>query len=323
MGTLSAATFTEDFSSAPATRGWRTYGDASLFQWNASSRWLEVTWDSSRTNSYFRFPLGTILGKQDDFVLGFDLLLQDDVIGVNPAKPYPFEVALGFQNSLTSTNAAFLRGMGPPVTKNLVEFDYFPEFSDPDAPISATVWPAITSTNGAFNYANSGAFAELILPTNLWMRVEMRFVATNRSLTTTVLTNAQPFTATGQGAQLLQLTVLVKTNFTDFRTDLFSISSYSDAGGSGSLLAHGIVDNVSWTVPDPPVSGLTISPGTSVWQARFLARSNWVYTLENSTNFQAWQSASVAVPGSQGWLQLTPASTPPDAAFYRVKAERP
>jgi hypothetical protein len=35
---------------------WRQFGDGSLFQWNATNQHLEVTWDSSRTNSLFYRP---------------------------------------------------------------------------------------------------------------------------------------------------------------------------------------------------------------------------------------------------------------------------
>ena len=70
-----AAVFTEEFASPPAARGWRTFGDGSLFSWNATSQNLEVTWDSARPNSYFFRPLGTIVGKSDDFSFQFDLRL--------------------------------------------------------------------------------------------------------------------------------------------------------------------------------------------------------------------------------------------------------
>src|ERR1043166_2736951 len=48
-----AVTFLEDFGDDPATRSWRALGDRSLFRWNGTNQHLEVTWDSSRPNSYF------------------------------------------------------------------------------------------------------------------------------------------------------------------------------------------------------------------------------------------------------------------------------
>jgi len=62
-----ATTLEEDFSSDPATRGWRTFGARSLFNVDSTNQNLRVTWDSSQTNSYFYHSLGTILGKNDDF----------------------------------------------------------------------------------------------------------------------------------------------------------------------------------------------------------------------------------------------------------------
>src|SRR5512135_444119 len=76
-----AATFQEDFASNPDSRGWRVFGETSLFQWNSTNQWLEVTWDSSKSNSYFHRPLGTILSRDTDFSLGFDLRLNDIAIG--------------------------------------------------------------------------------------------------------------------------------------------------------------------------------------------------------------------------------------------------
>src|SRR4051812_43479302 len=70
---VNAASVSEDFSADPNTRGWRSFGDASLFHWNATNQNLGVTWDSSGTNSYFWLPLHTIISKSDEFSLTFDL----------------------------------------------------------------------------------------------------------------------------------------------------------------------------------------------------------------------------------------------------------
>ena len=67
--------FTENFSADPLQNGWQIFGDTNLFQWDSTNQNLDVTWDSSQTNSYFYNPLGTILAKSDDFSLSFDLQL--------------------------------------------------------------------------------------------------------------------------------------------------------------------------------------------------------------------------------------------------------
>ncbi|MGI8966846.1 MAG: hypothetical protein ACR2H1_12275, partial [Limisphaerales bacterium] len=85
-----AATFQEDFSENPADRGWKIFGDTNLFQWNAITQNLAVTWDSSRTNSYFYYLLNTILNRNDDFSFAFDLRLTEIIGGANPIKPSTF-----------------------------------------------------------------------------------------------------------------------------------------------------------------------------------------------------------------------------------------
>ena len=117
--------------------------------------------------------------------------------------------------------------------------------------------------------------------------------------------------------------VVLGTNFTDFRLDQFAISSYSDAGADGSILAHGVVDNVAFTTPALPVTSVAGSFTNGLWQVRFLSRSNWLYTLERTTDFQSWGPASPAASGNATDLVLADTSPPPVRAFYRVRAERP
>src|SRR5512144_519711 len=76
-------TFSEDFSSDPAQRGWVAVGDTNLFHWNVAERALEVTWDSSKSNSYYAHPLGGTIGRHNDFAVEFDLRLRDFAAGVD------------------------------------------------------------------------------------------------------------------------------------------------------------------------------------------------------------------------------------------------
>src|SRR5262249_50628068 len=121
------------------------FGEAVLFHWNAADQNLRVTWDSSRSNSFFYRPLDNILARTDDFALQFDLSLDSIQAGANPAKPSTFEIAVGLINTSSATNSAFNRGTGRN-SPNLVEFDYFP----PADIIAATVSPAIVSSNSQF-----------------------------------------------------------------------------------------------------------------------------------------------------------------------------
>src|SRR5262245_15678496 len=85
----------EGFASDPLARGWQVFGNSTLFQSNSTNQNVEVTWDSSGTNSYFHRPLGQILTKRDNFSLAFDLQLKDIAIGTSPGKPYTFQFAVG------------------------------------------------------------------------------------------------------------------------------------------------------------------------------------------------------------------------------------
>jgi len=67
------ATFQEDFATNPQTHGWKIFGETNLFYWNATNENLEVTWDSSHSNSYFAIAVGTILTRRDDFSFAMDL----------------------------------------------------------------------------------------------------------------------------------------------------------------------------------------------------------------------------------------------------------
>jgi hypothetical protein len=48
-----AATISENFANDPLRNGWQIFGDTNLFQWDSTNQNLDVTWDSSQTNSYF------------------------------------------------------------------------------------------------------------------------------------------------------------------------------------------------------------------------------------------------------------------------------
>lgn len=320
-----AATFTEDFSTPPAQRGWEVHGEADLFRWDAARQWLEVTWDSSRSNSYFRRPLGVILAKGDSFTLGFDLYLLEALIGVNPEKPYSFEVALGFHNSLQAVRDSFQRGRGVGYAPNLVEFDYFPEYYNPEDIFShqATVWPTFTSTNGSFNYNGANDYQELTLPTNTWLRVRMVYDGVSRQLATTLRASATPFVTGEEGAVLLQFSTQLVPSFTDYRVDAFAVASYSDRGAGGSLLARGYVDNVTWSVPDPPVQYLHTAHTQHGLEVRYLGAAGYRYVVEASEDLRQWTPQHEPLPGAGGWLNWPLEAAVPEKRFFRVTATRP
>src|SRR5207245_6323391 len=114
---------------------------------------------------------------------------------------------------------------------------------------------------------------------------------------------------------------------TDFRVGAFAIESYSDAGqnpqDAGSLLAHGVIDNVAINVPPPPIQDMTGRFLANVWQVSFLSRTNWIYTLERGSDFQTWSAVSLGASGNGGSLVLQDTNMAGVKVFYRVRAEKP
>jgi hypothetical protein len=313
-----AATITENFATDPAADGWKIFGDVSLIQWDSTNQNLAVTWDSSQPNSYFYHPLGTILGRNDDFSASFDLQINDIEAGVNPNKPDAIEVALGFFNFAQATNnivrASPAFPPGPPDPQNMVEFDYFPYFVDPDfGPSNPSIAPTFISSDYAFD----GAFGYYFTFTNgVSYNVQSAYTSSNQSFTTIV-------TLTGQ-TNILFTVVATLSDTNDFRVDTFSVSCYSDIGDDyDSVFGHGTVDNLVITIPSPPVVNMTGGFTNNTWQAQFTSRTNWLYTLVRTADFQSWSPASASVPGNGAMLQLQDTNAPASNAFYRVAAQMP
>ena len=306
----SAVSIQEDFVAHPSTRQWRAFGDGSLFSWNRTNQNLEVTWDSSRPNSYFASPLNTVLSRSDDFSILFDLWLRDITVGTTPGKPFTFQLAIGLINRAEATSTNFLRGTGTD-SPDVMEFDYFP-----DSGFGATVSPTVISSNGQF--ASSFNFP-LELTNHVWFHVAMSYTASNQTLVTTMTQNGMAFGP-------IQA-VTLDTNFTDFRADHFAVASYSDGGQdpqfAGSILAHGVVDNVVVTVPEPAVLDLAGAMVNGGWRTEFMARTNWLYALEWTSDFQSWNTVSQVARGADQRLTLADTNATTANGFYRVRAERP
>jgi hypothetical protein len=303
--------FVEDFANAPALSGWQTFGNSNLFAWNPANHNLEVTWNSAQPNSYFFHPLGAVMTRTNDFLFGFDLRLADVAIGTTPGAPYTFELAVGLLDYASATNAGFLRGTGFS-SPNLVEFDFFP-----DSGYGASVSTPIVSRSN--EWSGGGFTFPLGLTTGDVYHVEMRFVASSQSLITRMTRNGQPFGPV-QGASLAPAPA-----FSDFQVDQIAVSSYSDAGQdpmyAGSILAHGTVANVFFMSP-PPVADIHGGFSGQVWQMQFDSRTNWLYTLERTTDFQSWAAVSPTVAGTGSPLSLQDANPAADRAWYRVKATK-
>ena len=315
------ATITENFTNNPLQNGWLVFGNTNLFQWNSVNQNLAVTWDSSQTNTYFYHPLGTILARDDDFSVAFDLRLNDFVAGIDPQLPSTFPLSVGFLNLAEASQPGFLRGTGYSAP-DLAEFSFFPD------PGGAWIYgPSLTAVmidSTGFNYS-SGGYDPDSLTTNDIYRVNLNYTASNSNLVMTITRNNEMFVS--------NCVASLGTNFTDLRVDSISISSYSQAGQdtndhggviyAGSILAHGTVDNFVVTLPPPPVQNLTGAFSNVLWQAQFIGRSNWLYTLERTTNFISWTEVSAAASGNGTNLLLQDTNAPMGKGFYRVRAARP
>ncbi len=307
------ATLTEDFSSNPFLNGWKVSGDANLFQWSASNQNLRVTWDSAQPNSYFYHPLDTVLARDNDFSLSFDLRLDDIGAGPDTNKLSSFPIAIGFINLDVATRTNFFRGTGTD-SPDLAEFAYFW-----DSGFGATSWPSLVDTNSDFNYNSSSDYAILALTPGDTYHIAMTYHAVSQTLVSTITNQT---TLSG-----VLLTQPLSTNFTDFRLGSVSINSYSEAGQdpqyAGSVLAHGVVDNLVATFSSPPLQPLAQVFTQGTWKIQFSGATNWIYTLQRTADLHNWAAASSPTPGTGAAIFLSDTNAPNSAAFYRIRAARP
>ena len=288
----------EKFAANPVLADWQILGDTNLFQWNATNQNLAVTWDSSRSNSFFHHPLGATFTKADGFCVQFDLNLTDAV-----ATGY-FELAIGLCKLADVSSPAFSRANFS--SPNLVEFDFFP-----DGPLS--YGPSLDATlidannNLSFSYDDSRALVNGVI-----YRVVLVHHAGESTLSGTIYTNGQIFTSL--------------PNFRDygadnFQLDTLTISSYTtmDDTYGDALLAHGTVDNLAFASPLPVDKISAVATGG----IQFRSDTNWLYTLEQSANFKTWTPAAPVVRGNGTNLVLQATNVPSDKSFYRVRADLP
>lgn len=321
-----AVSIVEDFSTNPQSSGWQVFGDTNLFVWNSTNRNLEVTWDSSRPNSYFYFPLGAQFTRNDDLSVEFDLNLSDIASGMEPGKTGPMQIGIGFLNYAGATSSSFARwdwGGAP----NVAEFDCYPSgFYDYGGyiwEVAPTTTPSFISGVNSKHYAPAYLDAyEYELPANVTAHVLLTYSAASQIAVLTVTTNGVPLWQL-PGLALNQPANSQFTGADDFRVDMFSISSYSSIGDDfDSVLAHGTVDNLMVKASLVPVSqftgALTVGGG---WEAQCFTHTNWLYTLERTSDFKSWIPVSGTFRGVEGKVSLQDTNALPGSAFYRVRAD--
>ena len=309
----SATTVTENFAADPLSRDWEVHNDASLFVWNSANQNLEVTWDSSKTNSYFRLPVPEMTSEQD-FSVSLDLHMHEIEIGTTEGRPSTFQFAFGFHHRAEADATDFFRGTGAD-TPNLAEFNFMP-----DSGFGPTLWPAMFSTNGLMNYSGASDFGLVEIPVDVPMRVTLSYTAADHTLQIQVRTN---------GVTLGEIVraPLIETNIQmGFVLDAFSISSYSDDGQfpsefEGSIFARGTIDNIELTLPESSTFSATGALVAGKWEQAFIGRSGWFYTLQASTNLNNWSDVSAEAEGADGAMTLSPAEAETGVLrFFRVKA---
>ena len=307
VSSVHATLVRETFATDPALDGWQVFGDTNLFQWDSTNQVLDVTWDSSQTNSFFYHPLGAVYTKTKDFVITFDLQLNDVAIGTTPGESLTFELGIGLINTANATSGNFYRGTG--YFPDLVEFDYFPNDIYDDGAVSTFM----ISSQGNFS---GGGFNDLLqLDTNTLYQVTMVYRSASQVLHTTMTAHGHPFVPI-QDAYL-------PAGFDDFQVDAISINSYNDGeqdpDWAGSILAHGTVRNLAFASP-PPI-GLIQTPGPGHLQ--FASDTNWVYTVEESPDLVNWTAATTGLFGNGTNLLWQDSKVSTGASFYRVRADLP
>ncbi len=245
---------------------------------------------------------------------------------MEPGKTGPLQIGIGFLNFAGATNTSFMRGAWGSAP-NVAEFDYYPSgYYD----YGGFIWEVVPTTTPSFisginsrHYAPAGLDAyKHELPTNLTAHVALTYRAASQTAILTLTTNGVPL-ALLPG---LALNLSANSQFTeadDFRVDMFSISSYSSNGDDfDSVLAHGTVDNLvvkASLVPVSRVAGAFAAGGA--WQAQFFTHTNWLYTLERTSDFKSWTPVSPTVRGTEGRMSLQDTNALPERAFYRVRAD--
>jgi hypothetical protein len=300
----------ENFNSDPLQNGWQEFGNTNLFAWDSTNLVMDVTWDSSQSNSYFFHPLGTTLRRNDDFTMAFDL-------EVNQAEGsgYGYQLVLGLFNLAEAMSPDFQRSTGAN-SPDLVELDYFP-----DVGFGPTVWPLFVDSNSTFNYNGTNDYAIYAPVTNDWYHLVMTYCASNQTMVTT-MTNFEQTSGITVIDPIEPYSPTNAVNFIDFKVNTFSISSYQGDAYGDSIYAQGEASNIVLTLP-PVVRHLSDTYSNGVSQVQFVSYVNWSYMLMRSPDLVNWQMVSPCMPGTGDIMTIGDTNAPATMAFYRVVASRP
>ncbi len=294
-----AVTVRENFSTNPLQGGWQVFGNTNLFAWASTNHVLDVTWDSTQTNSYFYHPLGATFTRADSFCVLFDLRLTDATAFASGS-----ELAVGLLNLSEATSTNFSRAyLSSP---DLFEFDYFPAYFYLGTPYPASADATLLDAGANFYFA----YDNVTLTPGVTYQVLLVHQAGAESIIGEVFSNGQLVTS---------LSSVYDGGLGDFHLDTLSINNYSDDGYGDSVLAHGTVGRLAFASPLPVGKIQTIAAG----QVRFASDTNWLYTLEKTADLQTWTAAAPSTYGNATNLTLQATNSPAGKSFYRVRADLP
>lgn len=298
----------EKFAGDPLLNGWQIFGATNLFAWDAANKAVDVTWDSTQPNSYFYHPLGVTLTTNDSFCIQFDLQISNAVI-----TGYGQQLVIGLLHWAEATNAYFSRTIDypPNISPNIFEFDYYPAVTSGDYPQPDTISASIVDANAHYQWNSD---YQSLLP-GVTCHVMLLHYANSLGISGVIYTNGQVM------SHFPLLNNYYPTNDDgSFTFDTLSITSYADDGyDDEDIFAQGSVANFSFATPLPVGLIQTSAAG----QVNFASDTNWLYTLEQSSNFQNWSPAAPQIFGNGTNLILQATNRPADNMFYRVRADLP
>ena len=321
VSNASWASLEEDFSNDPLRANhWEIFGDTRLFEWDHVEERLAVNWDSRLSNSYFYIPFGSKVSRHENFSLKFEIQLNQLELGIDPAKPFTFPLAVGLVNLASVTRPSFYRGsgiheeFGP---RGLVEWSYHA-----DSGFGATISSGLISLDNQWSLSNT---FPLEMQMGATYQVEMTMNAEAETLTTTMFENGEPFGPI-KDASLSEVFGGPEGGFTEIDVDAFAIASYSDGGQTspefaGSILANGWLDNIAVQRDSSISIENLLSPDNGIG-VQIQGKSGWEYWLEMTTDFLRWETRGHAKSDGNQLIILQDQGMVHSKGFYRVVGNR-
>ncbi len=292
----------DPFGSRPGA--WSIIGDAQLFRWNSDTHQLDVTWDSSRPNSFCVWPLPYSVSAKDAFRFGWTLTLRDAGARESAVHSNVLQISVALLQQARLPDGYPQRTRAGRASE-LLDFSFFPLADYGPFGMAAYISPvAFGKTTAGYSFGNSYNLAD-----GLPHPIICEWDSSARRLRTTVA---------GVGDLAPTDPPLPVTD--DFSVDAFAIIVWNEGPTpNDSLLAHGSIGEVVINLPEPAVGRLKFEFTSRT--IRFSSRANYVYALEASGDLIHWSPADGPVAGNEGELALIDSREALfPLQFYRVRA---